>query len=128
VWVTASGQNSNTVDFTYSDPTATPTATDTATPTQTPLNIAIIYPNPSDGTAPVRIHVPLKTMSDVKIKVYTTGFRKVQEMDYSALTSSDSEVTLPLWDKWGTGLANGLYYVEVETQQGLFRNKWLILR
>jgi hypothetical protein len=128
VWVTVFGQASNSVVFTYVEPTLTSTPTVTATPTSTPLDKALIYPNPSDDSGPVRIYVPLTGTTDVKIRVYTTAFRKVQELDYSALAPPDPKLILPLVDKWGVKMANGIYYVVVTTNQGRYFAKWLILR
>jgi hypothetical protein len=132
VVVGVSGQTSNSLPFTYLPPTPTPTITDTptatATPTSTPPNLAVIYPNPSDGTVPARIQIPIRAVTDVKVKVYTTGFRKIQQLDFYGLGPADSELTLPMSDKWGASLANGLYYVVVAMDQGVYRVKWLILR
>jgi len=129
VVVTQSGQTSNTLSFTYDMPTATPSATlsVTVTPTSTPLAGIVIYPNPSDGTVPPRLVVPLRSATNVKVKIFTLSFRKVWETQYSD-TPPGRDVLLPLTDKWGTNLANGLYYVVVSTDVGLYKVKWLILR
>ena len=88
----------------------------------------LVYPNPSDGRVQVRMHVPLKSVTDVKVKVFTTSFRKVQDLEFLALGPPGLEMILPMTDKWGANLANGLYYVEVLTDQGWLTAKWLILR
>jgi hypothetical protein len=128
VWAATFGQDSYSLGFTYLEPTVTSTPTVTATPTPTPLSEAVIYPNPSDGSVPAQICVPVRAVTDVKIKIYTMSFRKVQELDFSSLAPPQPKIILPFLDKWGTQLANGLYYVQVLTDQGGFTVKWLILR
>jgi hypothetical protein len=88
----------------------------------------VIYPNPSSGTIPPSLVIPLSAATDVKVKIYTTAFRKVWEGDYSTMQPPGQTVTLPLKDNRGASLANGLYYVVVSTDQGLAKVKWLILR
>jgi hypothetical protein len=134
---TLTATTTNTPTFTLTPtPTLTPTITNTPTFTVTTtstLSLAslgqlVLYPNPSDGTVPVKINVPLTTTENVKIKIYTTAFRKVQDLDFTAVGPGDVQLTIPLTDKWGTRLANGLYYVEALTDKGLLRTKWLLLR
>ena len=125
VFVSQGGQQSNTdTSFSYLAPTVTLTPTATATP----FPRLVIYPNPSSGTVPSSLVIPLAASTDVKIKIYTTAFRKVWEGDYSAMSPPGQTVALPLRDAWGANLANGLYYVVVSTDQGTSKTKWLILR
>jgi hypothetical protein len=77
---------------------------------------------------PPKIAVPVSTVADVKIKVFTSAFRKVWEADIPSMSPPGREVPLPLADKWGAALANGLYYVVVSTDGGILKVKWLILR
>jgi hypothetical protein len=64
----------------------------------------------------------------VKVKVFTPAFRKVWEAVYTAQTPPEFITAVPLLDKWGIPLANGLYYVTINTDQGFFKVKWLVLR
>jgi len=109
-------------------PTATGTATSTATATRTSTNTPVmtytpivkgsptpvIYPNPSQG-GPVSIFVPGQGTGDVKVEIFTTAFRKVQEAHFPnvPLGTSMNEPVIQLTDKWGNNLASGLYYVIV---------------
>ena len=54
--------------------TGTPTLTKTPAPTRTP----VLYPNPSTGD-PISINVPGSGIADVKVEIFTTAFRKVQD-------------------------------------------------
>lgn len=87
-----------------------------------------LFPNPSDGAAPVNVLVPLKATGPVNLKLFTTAFRKIQEINDTAAAPGDYPITLSLLDKWGTPLANGLYYVVVSTGQERFISKLLVLR
>ncbi len=123
----------NTFTYTFTPtitytPTSTPT--ETLSPTMTPplYSIPVIYPNPADGTVPVRLRPPaFFGVSDVKVQIFTLAYRKVQETFYPRITSG-TDCLLPLVDKWGKPLADGLYYVVVHTSQGRTIGKLLVLR
>ena len=88
----------------------------------------MIYPNPADGTMPVRVRPPAYFgVSDVNVKIFTIAFRKVQENTYHQILNG-TDVPLNLTDKWGKPLASGLYYVAVQTYRGRTIGKLLILR
>jgi hypothetical protein len=75
----------------------------------------VIYPNPSDGTKPVSVNVPgLTVTSNITVQIFTTAFRKVQEIPFSNVLVG-TDINFSLTDKWGTHLASGLYYVVVTT-------------
>ncbi len=117
---------------TTATPTATPTLTSTVQPigTPTPHPLAtqvVLYPNPSNGTEPLFIAVPLTAPADVKVQIFTTAFRKVQEKTYPSQPVG-IPVSITLNDREGTPLASGLYYVVVITPQGRSIGKLLILR
>ncbi len=117
--------NTPTQSYTFT-PTSTITLSSTLTPV--PMAVPVIYPNPADGTAPVRIRPPAYFgVSDVKVKLFTLAFRKVQENTYHQIPDG-TDVPLNLTDKWGMPLASGLYYVVVQTTQGRSIGKFLILR
>lgn len=108
-------------------PTLTPTATARATATPTSAAQVVLYPNPVNGNGPVLIAVPLTVPGDVKVKVFTTAFRKVQDKTYPDQPVG-VPVSLALTDREGTPLASGLYYVVVTWPQGRAIGKLLILR
>jgi len=113
-------------------PTLSPTSTQSFTPTPTitpvPESFPVVYPNPADGTVPVKVRPPAYFgVSDVKVRVFTIAFRKAQENTYRQVPAG-TDVPLSLTDKWGKPLASGLYYVVVQTSQGRTIGKLLILR
>ena len=116
--VNFSGLPYNSATITIANATLTPSPTPTSSATFTPTPSAtkiVIYPNPADGTKPVNIHIPgLNSIADVKVEIFTTAFRKVQEKPYSQQPVG-VDVSIILADKWGTPLASGLYYVVVVT-------------
>lgn len=78
------------------------------------------------------IELGLGNAVQVKIRVFTLAFRKVNEIDYGTV-GAGQPITLPTTDNEGTNLANGLYYVQVFTTQGVYSPskyvlKWLITR
>ncbi len=88
-----------------------------------------IYPNPVSGTEPVTIQVTLtRTEPLVRIGIYTLSFRKVNEVDRTQVPAGVSEIAVPLTDKAGKPLANGIYYVVFQAPQGRLVAKLLILR
>ncbi len=116
-----------------STPTLTAVDTDTPTITATPFfHPMVLYPNPSLDTSPLSIDLGLISAVKIKVRVYTLSFRVIFEKDYGQV-SPGQVITLPMADKNGKLLANGLYYVQVSTTQSPSspRNsvmKWLITR
>ncbi len=64
----------------------------------------------------------------VRIEIFTVSFRKVNEIDRTQVPVGVTEVPLPLMDKAGKPLSNGIYYVVVQTPQGRLVAKLLVLR
>ena len=60
------------------------------------------------------LHLSLPQASDVTVKLYTIVFRMVQEKTFPSVPAGTGNLTLELKDKWGSRLANGLYYVRVQ--------------
>jgi hypothetical protein len=92
----------------------------------------VIYPNPSHGTDPTLIDLGLWNTVLVHVKVFTVSFRKVFDQDYGQVAPGQL-ITLPTTGSSGNNLANGLYYVEITTTQGLYKPstkilKWLVFR
>ena len=108
-------------------PTASPIAT--ATPTPEPIGgVPVLYPNPVSGPGPVTIQLPnYPGMGKVTIQIFTTAFRMVNTLNFVS-EAGGSKVSLPLTDRNGRPLANGLYYVVVNTSAGRSVLKLLILR
>ena len=87
----------------------------------------VVYPNPSDGTQPVSIALSLTSPADVKVQIFTTAFRKVQEQEYPGQPVG-VPLSIDLTDKRGVPLASGLYYVVVSVNGQRTIVKLLILR
>lgn len=65
--------------------------------------------------------------SDVRVQVFTLAFRKIQDTTFPGVPEGTA-VTVRLADRFGTPLANGLYYVAVQTSRGRSVSKLLVLR
>ena len=107
-------------------PTALPTAT--ATPTPGPNGgVPVLYPNPVSGPGPVTIQLPnYPGIGKVTVQVFTTAFRMVNTIPFGN-QAGGSKVSLPLTDRNNRPLANGLYYVVVQSPAGKSILKLLIL-
>jgi hypothetical protein len=92
------------------------------------VNNPILYPNPSNGTQPVHLSLPLSKNADVTIQIFTVAFRKVEEHTFISQPAG-LPLSLILNDTWGNPLASGLYYVTVNVN-GTNRSilKLLLLR
>jgi hypothetical protein len=64
----------------------------------------------------------------VSLSVFTTAFRKVNEVNYGAQPAGIVKLPLPSQDKSGTPLANGLYYLVVKIDGKRLLGKLLVLR
>ncbi len=74
------------------------------------------------------VHITLtQKESLVRVEIFTLAFRKVNEIDLTQVPAGTTSVSIPLTDKGGIPLANGLYYVVVQTPQGRFVAKLLVL-
>jgi hypothetical protein len=92
-------------------------------------NAAVIFPNPATGPGPATLQITLASPAGrVTVSVYTTAFRKVNGLTLENLPAGTNDILLPLVDRRGNLLANGLYYVVVETPQGRLTARLLILR
>jgi hypothetical protein len=89
----------------------------------------VIFPNPAKGAGPVQIQLTLnQAASDITVSVFTTAFRKVNQVDYGARPVGSIALPLVTEDKWGAPLANGLYYLVVKTPGGRSVGKLMVLR
>ena len=97
------------------------------TPTNTPSKgNPVVYPNPVSGPT-VSVQVPLKSPSNVTIKIFTLAFREVATLAQNQV-SVGVDIVVPLVDKSGIPLANGLYYFVIEANGQRWVNKVLVLR
>jgi hypothetical protein len=62
----------------------------------------------------------------VTLFVFTTAFRKVNEIDYAARPAGTTTLPVPLLDKSGIPLSNGLYYLLVRTPSTRFIAKLIV--
>jgi hypothetical protein len=124
----------HTSTWTPVPPTWTATPTQTFSPTSTPTENAVLsapipYPNPWIGAGPLQVRVVLQDAQGwLKLKLFTAGFRMVREETFRNLSAGPNDLSLPPVDRWGRELANGLYYIQVQTVQGKSMGKLLILR
>jgi ribosomal protein L2 len=89
----------------------------------------VLYPNPVTGPGPIEIQITLnQPENDVVLSIFTTAFRKVNVMDLGALPVGVDTIPIELKDHRGGDLANGLYYIVVQSSEGRFIGKLLISR
>ena len=109
-------------------PPHTPSATPTPSPAPEKGNV-MVYPNPvrDGGKATLQVRLVRHEIS-ATVSVYTTAFRRVETMALGNLPAGTTGIPLPLADSGGAMLANGLYYVDVNTAEGNFLVKLLVIR
>jgi len=99
------------------------------TPTPGLIGKIVIYPNPVLDSAPTQIQLTLgQTAEDLTVMVFTTAFRKINEVSYGAQTSGPVTISLATRDQWDTPLANGLYYLVLKTPRGRLIGKLIVSR
>jgi len=98
-----------------------------ATSTPAPEKI-VVYPNPANGAGSVRTVFNLGGSGDVKFQIFTTAFRKIQEVDLGDLQAGTQTASFELRDSWGRPLANGVYYLVFSRGSERSVGKLLILR
>lgn len=109
--------------------TRTPTASSTATAAPTTGSKPVLYPNPATGPGPVTIQYNLASAgSDVKVLVFTTAFRKINEISIGQVPAGTNKTALQLADRWGSPLANGIYYVVIRNDQERYTVKLMVIR
>jgi hypothetical protein len=122
--------------------TSTTTPTSTSTVTSTP-NLTLIpsptastvpgngpqgiYPNPYRGTGQTYLRLNLSSWSDVKVRIFTPAYRKVQEVFYPQVAVG-CDIPIPMVDNGGWMLANGLYYIVADTADGRYIGKLLVVK
>ena len=103
--------------------TPSPTIILSPTPTPTfsqgpPITTPIPFPNPAPGSTATISFTLRDNSSWVHVEIFTTAFRKVNQVDLSNVPAGAQLVSVPLTDSHGSPLANGIYYIVVVTQQG----------
>ena len=101
------------------------TSTSTATPNE--RRVPVIYPNPAPGGTVNILPQAYAGISNVRVEIFTSAFRKVQDKTFENIPSGQS-VSISLTDRWGAPLASGIYYVVVTTSSGRSISKLLILK
>jgi hypothetical protein len=133
--ITVSRTVTRTVTCTY---TMTPSITRTQTPENTTTPTAtipnsyvpdkpVIYPNPSEGKTPPKMLVPLTTISDVRIQIYTVAFRKISDKIYKDVIPG-SPISMEIVAANGNKFASGVFYVEIIAQDRHWTSHLLIIR
>jgi hypothetical protein len=109
----------------YPPPQESSSPSSSAVSSTAPLPI----PNPvrASSTVQVRLHFN-QGAQDVSLEVFTLAFRKVNQIPLGNVNAGPTTVTLPLTDKSGGPLANGLYYLMVRSSAERKIGKLLILR
>ena len=84
----------------------------------------MVYPNPwdGDGGKPLKIRVDLQAGGEVKVKLFTTAFRKVWQADLPGRPAGVQDLVLNL-----PRLANGIYYLVVEADGKRWVLKLMVL-
>ena len=105
-------------------PLPTQTASKTSTPSAKPT--VIIFPNPSKGGA-IELNPNLTSPSNVTVEIFSVSFKKLLDLNFKIVPPGE-DLPIPLVDNSGTPLANGLYYLVIQTKQGRSIVKLVILR
>jgi hypothetical protein len=107
-----------TVAIVAATPTSTstpaPTSTSTPTFTATAATVPVVgppYPDPVTGPYPISVNVQVPGPSTVTMDIFTTAFRKIATQ--SIQVAGSSAVSWDMRDKWGTPVADGLYYLRI---------------
>jgi hypothetical protein len=101
--------------------------TETFTLTPVPRGTIGIYPNPAKGPTVNILPPSYIGTSNVRVEIYTTAFRKVEDMTFDSIPAGTA-VVVPLTGRGGNPLANGIYYLVVTTNAGKVTGKLLVLR
>jgi hypothetical protein len=109
--------------------TGTPTASSTATATSTRGTNSVLYPNPATGPGPVTVQFQLAAPAgDARVLIFTTAFRKINEISLGQVPAGTQKTALQLTDRWGSPLANGVYYVVIRGDKERYTVKLMVIR
>ena len=73
------------------------------------------------------MRLPLSSVSDVRVRVYTTAFRLVNSLSFENVQPGQ-DVDIPLTNKWGSALASGVYYLSVNAGGKHWTVKFMVIR
>jgi hypothetical protein len=90
-------------------------------------NVVVIYPNPAPGGTVHVLPPAYAGFSNVRVEIFTTAFRKLQDMTFFNIPSGQA-VDITLADRFGSPLANGVYYIVVTTSRGRAIGKLMVIR
>lgn len=93
-------------------------------PALSPLGLP--YPNPFRETC--RIPVSLKEPSELKLSVFNLKGQKVKDIQTTALTKGEHLIAWDGKDKNGKTLANGVYILRLQTREGVFTQRAVLLK
>jgi hypothetical protein len=89
----------------------------------------MVYPNPVDGSGKVTVTVDLTySLYGAKLKIYTLAFRKIDEMTIGNIPAGPWRYSFVLKNTGGGILANGLYYVVLDSLYDKRIAKLLLIR
>jgi non-lysosomal glucosylceramidase len=90
---------------------------------------ALPFPNPYLGDGPLQVQISLpQSVNSLTIQIFTTAFRKIFSQDFGSFPSGASIIRITPLDISHVPLANGLYYLVVNTSSGRFITKLIILQ
>jgi hypothetical protein len=99
-----------------------PTQTETAATTV--VTHPVLYPNPVTGE---QVTLTLPSVSgQVTVEIFTLSFRELQTIKVQE--NGDGFLVIPLLDREGNRLANGLYYLRVSGGGQKWTLKLLVLK
>jgi hypothetical protein len=82
-----------------------------------------------NGTGRVTVTVDLKsTLYGAKLEIYTLAFRKIDEKIFGNIPAGPWSYSFILKNTWGGYLANGLYYVVLDSIQEKRIAKLIVIR
>ncbi len=87
----------------------------------------VLFPNPLKEASPSWIYLSGKSSGSIQVQIYTTAFRKVNEVSLS-IGESGNYGPLEPKDWWNKPLANGLYYLLITGEGKHSLRKWLIIK
>ncbi len=96
-----------------------------STPTSALLGSPVVFPNPVTSTT-ATLQLPVSNSTNVKVQVFTLGFREVQSVSVAQVTGNSMAISM--MDKSGKCFANGLYYFVIHANGQRWVNKVLVLR
>ena len=104
--------------------TSTPTIT--FSPTRTPERVCNPrpFPNPSTGE-PIRFRCGGGPYERIDVRVFSPSFRKISSRPHACTGAIEEEDSWDLRDDRGQECSNGLYFLEIDTQQNGLRSKYV---